>query len=406
MTLDLYVEYSAKIEQDYEIVERKGKGHPDTLADALGEHLSIMYSKYTKERYGAILHHNFDKVGIMGGQAKVEFGTGSLTQPIRILINGRASSRFGEEYIPVKELLINETKRFFNNRYPMLDVDKDLKFLYEVSDGSSPGAVDSNEGSRHYWFSPRDLNDLSELKFLANNDTSMGCGFAPYTTLESIIIEVENMLNGEQYKIDKPWLGSDIKIMGCRFNKDIRITMCIPQICSYVHNVEEYKMNLELVRKDIINVFQQHPNYNFDLHINTRDKYDSVELYLTYTGSSIETGDEGFVGRGNRIGGVISPFRSYTMEGISGKNPVYHTGKMYCVVATDIAHEIYSSTGDKCEVILIGQSGQSLSRPWKIIVKFEGDDSQGQIIYETVKRKLDDIDLCTDNLMDGKYVLA
>lgn len=31
----------------YDIVERKGKGHPDTLADSLAEFLSNEYSKYT-----------------------------------------------------------------------------------------------------------------------------------------------------------------------------------------------------------------------------------------------------------------------------------------------------------------------------------------------------------------------
>ncbi|QHE59801.1 methionine adenosyltransferase [Rossellomorea vietnamensis] len=406
MKLDLYVDYQDKIEKEYEIVERKGKGHPDTLADALGEQLSIYYSKYTKERYGAILHHNFDKVGIMGGQAKIEFGSGNLTQPIRILLNGRASSRFGNELIPVKELLINETRSFFKKRYPMLEVEKDLKILYEVSDGSSPGAVDSSEGTRHYWFSPRDLNDLSELKFLANNDTSMGCGFAPYSTLESIIIEVEGMLNSQEYKLNKPWLGNDIKIMGVRFNKDIRITMCIPQICLHVANLEEYKNNIEGVRKDILRIFSEYKDYNFELFINTRDKYDSVELYLTFTGSSIETGDEGFVGRGNRIGGVIAPFRTYTMEGISGKNPVYHTGKMYCVVATDIASDIYRTTGHKCEVVLIGQSGQSLSKPWKTLIKFEGDESYKESIHEIAHNRLEKISECTDKIMENGYILA
>jgi S-adenosylmethionine synthetase len=32
-------------------VERKGIGHPDTLADGLAERLSFVYSKYTKEKF-------------------------------------------------------------------------------------------------------------------------------------------------------------------------------------------------------------------------------------------------------------------------------------------------------------------------------------------------------------------
>ncbi|MET7278839.1 methionine adenosyltransferase [Kribbella sp. NPDC005582] len=44
------------------IVERKGIGHPDTLADHLAERLSRAYSRYTLDHFGAVLHHNFDKL--------------------------------------------------------------------------------------------------------------------------------------------------------------------------------------------------------------------------------------------------------------------------------------------------------------------------------------------------------
>ena len=67
-----------------EIVERKGLGHPDTLSDALGEHLSCTYSNYTRTRFGAILRHQFDKVALMCGRAKVSFGAGEMLEPIRV----------------------------------------------------------------------------------------------------------------------------------------------------------------------------------------------------------------------------------------------------------------------------------------------------------------------------------
>ena len=49
-------------ESEFEIVERKGRGHPDTLSDRLAELLSRTYSKYTLEKYGAVLRHQFDKL--------------------------------------------------------------------------------------------------------------------------------------------------------------------------------------------------------------------------------------------------------------------------------------------------------------------------------------------------------
>src|SRR3989344_8161023 len=89
----------------YEFVERKGKGHPDTLSDGLAEYLSAQYSMYTKQNYGAVLHHNFDKVGLLGGASDVGFSYGKLTKPIRVLLNGRASSKFGDCEINIPELL-------------------------------------------------------------------------------------------------------------------------------------------------------------------------------------------------------------------------------------------------------------------------------------------------------------
>ena len=54
-----------------EIVERKGLGHPDTLADALAERMSVAYSRHCLERFGAVLHHNLDKLYLRGGHCQI-----------------------------------------------------------------------------------------------------------------------------------------------------------------------------------------------------------------------------------------------------------------------------------------------------------------------------------------------
>lgn len=64
--------------REFEIVERKGLGHPDTLSDGLAESISIAYSLFCLEKYGAILHHNVDKIAIQGGQATIDFGCGEM----------------------------------------------------------------------------------------------------------------------------------------------------------------------------------------------------------------------------------------------------------------------------------------------------------------------------------------
>ena len=185
---------------NFEIVERKGQGHPDTLSDTLAEKLSNAYSKYTLKHFGAVLHHNFDKVGMMGGKCEVEFGHGKMIEPIRVLLNGRASSKFGNTIINVKELLINETKKFFNDNFPMLNFEKDVRIIYEVSEGSSPGGVKGHESKRHRWFEPETLDDLNELKHLNCNDTSMGCAFYGYSILENMVYKLERKLNSKEFK--------------------------------------------------------------------------------------------------------------------------------------------------------------------------------------------------------------
>ncbi|MBI5469933.1 S-adenosylmethionine synthetase, partial [Candidatus Kaiserbacteria bacterium] len=87
-----------------EIVERKGVGHPDSLADALANEVSVHFSKYCLDRFGIILHHNVDKLYIGAGNFRTDFGSCERIQPIRVSTNGRLSNRFGDEEIDIASL--------------------------------------------------------------------------------------------------------------------------------------------------------------------------------------------------------------------------------------------------------------------------------------------------------------
>ena len=371
LNMNIFYTNGVRERLDFEVVERKGKGHPDTLADALAEELSVAYSLYTKSNFGAILHHNFDKVGLLGGQSFVKFGNGYLTKPIRVILNGRASTKFGSKTIPVKQILEETAKKFLVRNLYKIGKD-DVKIFYFLSDSSSPGhsaEKDSYKGTRNFWFEPRGYKDLSELAFLHSNDTSLGCGYAPLSILEKVVLSVEEHINSDSCKKNNSAIGTDIKIMGKRVGKEISLTICIPQIADLVENQEEYKFNLKKVQKRIEKLISsQAKGCDFGLAINTRDNFDINELYLTATGSSIESGDEGLVGRGNRVNGLITPKRPMSMEGAAGKNPVYHIGKLYYVASFQLAQKIYDTFGRYNEVYLISQSGRSLTDPWKIIV--------------------------------------
>lgn len=395
-------------DNECEFVERKGLGHPDTLADALAEKLSAEYSKYTLKNYGAILHHNFDKVGLLGGSSYVAFGKGYLTKPIRVLLNGRISTKFAGEKIPIMKLLVYWTENFFKEKLSIIDATDDLEFHFNLSNQSSPGKTytkEANKGSRMYWFEPRGLFDLKELEKPLSNDTSLGVGYAPYSNLEKMILDIETELNSSNFKNRHKWMGSDIKLMGFRQLDNYYITMCIPQIANFVKNLSEYKVNLKMARKKVEEIIKKYSVNNFELNINTRDDYGVRELYLTATGSSIESGDEGLVGRGNRINGIISPNKPMSMEGSCGKNPIYHIGKIYYLAANEIAKKIYKKFGIKNEVFIASQGGRYLLDPWIIMVNIQNNFHNKDVIKKLVLEEIKKIQSLTPKIINGKFKL-
>lgn len=396
--------------KDFEVVERKGLGHPDTLSDHLAEYLSVMYSRFTLEKYGAVLHHNFDKVGMLGGKSLVKFGAGKLISPIRVLINGRASFSFGGDSFDVFDMLVGWSKEFFKNKFPNIDTEKDLLFFNNLSTASSPGQQEDNSemSARNFWFQPRTLGDLPEVKKLFSNDTSLGVGFAPYSVLEKIVLEIEDTLNSSVYKMSNPWIGSDIKIMGVRDMDKLFITMCIPQLADFVNSAQEYKNNIEKARGDINNIFKINNISVYELNINTRDSEEKNEFYLTAIGSSIESGDEGLVGRGNRINRLITPNRIMSMEGAAGKNPVYHIGKVYHLFAHKLSHEIFEKFGIENSLSIVSQSGRDLNDPWIISCECTQPlgDNKKQLVENFMRNNIQNIKEITKEILAFKYPIA
>lgn len=400
------------LNRNYEFVECKGSGHPDTLADELAEEFSIEYSKYTLKNFGIILHHNFDKVGILGGASFVKFGEGHLIKPLRILVNGRVSRKFGNKYINYKKIIEKTAKKYFKKKFPLINPDKDIIFNHNLSTESSPGKTNlksEKEGTRKRWFEPKGKQDLKELKFLGSNDTSMGVGFAPLTMFEKSIRQLEDCFNNKNFRKNKAWLGTDIKIMATKIDKTIAITLCIPQISKYVKNEEDYKNNLIIMWNYIYHFIKKRfPNFNVKINMNTRDDFKTGELYLTAIGSSIESGDEGLVGRGNRINGLICQTKPYTMEGAAGKNPVYHIGKIYSLAAQELAEKISKIFRTYVEVYLISQSGRLLIDPWKTIIGIEKklNSKEKTSLIEFIKKEFKKIPKITHKIINKQIKIS
>lgn len=70
--------------QQNEMVERKGLGHPDSVADGLAEAVSRSLCKEYMKRYSRILHHNTDECQVIAGLANPRFGGGTVIQPVKV----------------------------------------------------------------------------------------------------------------------------------------------------------------------------------------------------------------------------------------------------------------------------------------------------------------------------------
>ena len=96
-------------------------------------------------------------------------------------------------------------------------------------------------------------------------------------------------------------------------------------------------------------------------------------MYLTVIGSAVESGDEGAVGRGNRSRGVIPFSRNFSMEAPCGKNPVYHTGKLFTAIGDVISEKIYEELNIENVVFCTSKMGDLIENPWNISVEINSN---------------------------------
>ncbi len=363
---------------EYEVVERKGIGHPDNLCDAVAEKISVAYSTYCLDKYGVILRHMVDKVAVLGGSSKVSFGQGEMTSPIRILLNGRFTHIFLDEEIDYMKIVNNVVKDHFKNIFPLLDTDKWLKIIDNTHFSQGPGVVYNKDGTtkneRSQFFS---VSDEKYIKHHSNgfrsNDTSTTVSYFPLSDLENMVIISEGLLDNAKFKKSHQYVGTDIKVMGKRVSKNIELTLCIPFIAEFTPDQGFYIQKLNELKELLINMLKREfPTYSIDIILNTRDNFDNQDIYLTAIGSAVESGDEGAVGRGNRSNGIIPFTRNMSSEAPCGKNPVYHTGKIFTVIGDIIAEEIFKTLGIESTVYLTSQMGRDMNDPWQAAIALDG----------------------------------
>ncbi|MDA4126168.1 MAG: methionine adenosyltransferase [Thaumarchaeota archaeon] len=337
---------------DVEIVERKGKGHPDSLIDGASEAVSLGLCEYYLGHFGSILHHNVDKGIIVGGKSAPKFGGGSIISPIYIMVAGRATElvpyQGRQVEVPVEEIARKSIREFIKGTMRFLDPDEHMVIDTKIKQGSPDLiAVFMRKGAMP-----------------VSNDTSIGVGYAPLTPTEDLVLGTEKLLNSTGFKKKYPEVGEDVKVMAMRRGRKVEMTVAAAMVSSKTPDASHYISVIKDVSEHLEKLASG-TSLDVNFKLNAGDNYKHGEFYLTVTGTSAEQGDDGNTGRGNRVNGLISPMRQYSMEATAGKNPVNHTGKILNALSVLTAREIVKKVPSVKEsyVRILSRIGNPIDEP-------------------------------------------
>lgn len=167
-----------------------------------------------------------------------------------------------------------------------------------------------------------------------------------------------------------PAAGDDYKIMGVRVDQRMAFTVALAFIDSQLLSVAEYFDVKAEVKRHLENIMPM----SSTIDINMLDDHAAVGesgIYLTVSGLSAEHGDDGEVGRGNRICGLITPGRTMSLEAAAGKNPVAHVGKIYNALALEMARAICAEVDGIAEasIQILSTIGRPIAEPHLVAIE-------------------------------------
>lgn len=348
-----------------EIVERKGLGHPDSICDALAEEFSLALSRFYLDRAGAILHHNVDKVLLVGGRSAPRFGGGRIEEPMHLFLAGRATTVFDGVTTPLAELAEDSAYRWLGHNLHALDPERHVEVSALVRPGSGDlvGLFEMQTGGR---------------PALAN-DTSCGVGYAPLSEVERVVLAVEGRLTSEAARAEVPALGEDVKVMALRREDRLQLVIGCAMVDAALDTFADYDEAREGAAALASATARQITALPVEVEVNASDDLAAGRVFLTVTGTSAEAGDDGQAGRGNRVNGLIAPGRPTTLESVAGKNPVTHVGKLYNLAASLTAERLVAELPGlrAAECRLVSRIGRPVDEPALAEIAMAGVDPEG-----------------------------
>jgi S-adenosylmethionine synthetase len=253
-----------------------------------------------------------------------------------------------------------------------------------------------------------------ELQYVVDhvtaNDTSFGVSHWPRSGLEHAVYETAQYIN--YGLIDQFPIGEDIKVMGMRRNGKLILTVALPFIAEQIDDCTAYVEARDAARAAIQDYAVRLDHRDVTVAVNTADDVENDSVYLTLTGTSAEMGDDGAVGRGNRVNGVIAPFRSTSLEAACGKNPISHVGKVYNVLALAAAREIVEQVRavEDASVYILSQIGAPLEEPLIATALVRSVDgaltpSVQAEVEEVLNRRLADVHSMRESILSQEMCL-
>jgi S-adenosylmethionine synthetase len=337
--------------QRIELVERKGKGHPDSICDAVVEAVSLALCREYQATFGRVLHHNTDKGMLVAGRTQPGLGGGQVLEPMRFVLGDRAVNEYGGRRIAVGAIAEASAKEWVRSNLRFVDPERHLVFQNELKEGSP------------------ELMDIFERKVIGANDTSAAVAYAPLTETERLVLAAEQWLNSPEFQRRFPEAGEDVKVMGVRRDRELALTVALAFVDRFVADTRSYFQRKEEMRLALTEYLtgKLHALDRVAVQLNTLDDPARGEggMYLTVLGTSAEGGDCGQVGRGNRVNGVMSLNRPISTEAAAGKNPISHVGKIYSLLTHHIAGQVIQHVDGVVEVYvwLCSQIGQPIDAP-------------------------------------------
>jgi S-adenosylmethionine synthetase len=369
-------------EHPTEIVERKGVGHPDSICDAVMDHISVALSQVYLGEFGFVLHHNIDKGLLAAGKVERHFGGGRVIKPMELTIGDRATFYFGGKKVPVGDIAVSAARDWLTRNLRHIDVYRQVDFRVVLEPASEelsgiflrPGAV------------------------RCANDTSAAVGYYPLTITEHVVLELERFLNSAPFKDLFPETGEDVKVMALRRQSVLDLTVAMPLLAGEISSERRYFERKEAIHGAMGQFLERFTSFEeITVHYNALDEPGTglAGVYLSLLGTSAEDADSGQVGRGNRVNGLISLNRPLGTEAAAGKNPVSHVGKIYNVLAHTLAKEIHERIEGVREVyvFLLSRIGTPVDHPVAAVARI--------LLAEGLSAE--EISLAVQEIFDGAF---